>query len=119
MNRENKTSALLWTLLFASLFLPTTLQADPCSADLETFCSDRAPGMGAISTCLQQNIEKLSHGCRERLKKIDATMQRKANACISDARDYCRDVKPGYGRIKNCLMANLDKLSTGCQEALK
>jgi hypothetical protein len=38
--------------------------------------------------------------------------------CASDVRKFCKDVKPGDGRIKACIGANLAKMSTPCMKAL-
>lgn len=97
----------------------TNAMADPCDADVEQYCSSVQPGNGSIASCLQSYSENISFQCRERLQKIDQATQRKINACSSDAREYCRDVKPGYGRIKGCLMSNLDKVSTDCRTVLQ
>ena len=42
--------------------------------------------------------------------------------CAADTAKLCGDVKPGEGRVKDCLRKNLDKLSEGCkarQEKIK
>lgn len=38
--------------------------------------------------------------------------------CSIDVRKFCKDVKPGDGRIKACIGANLPKMSTPCMKAL-
>ena len=38
--------------------------------------------------------------------------------CASDVRNFCKDVKPGDGRIKACIAGNLAKMSTPCMKAL-
>ena len=36
-------------------------------------------------------------------------------ACAADAKKLCGEVKPGEGRVRDCLIKNLDKLSDGCK----
>ncbi len=50
--------------------------------------------------------EKLEHG-------IDVVKE-----CSGDVRQYCKDVKPGQGRIKACMASHLGNLSGGCLKAL-
>jgi hypothetical protein len=41
-----------------------------------------------------------------------------ANGCKTEITTYCKDVKPGEGRILACLFAYQDKLSGKCEYAL-
>jgi cysteine rich repeat protein len=40
-------------------------------------------------------------------------------ACGPDLQRLCPDVKPGGGRIAECIRENVDKLSPACREAVK
>jgi hypothetical protein len=40
-------------------------------------------------------------------------------ACHEDVARLCKDVKPGDGRIRECLRAHKDELSGGCQAAIR
>ena len=40
-------------------------------------------------------------------------------ACHDDVERLCKDVKPGEGRIRECLHAHRDELSAGCQAAIR
>jgi hypothetical protein len=40
------------------------------------------------------------------------------SACKDDVRKLCPDVKPGGGRIKECMAAHKDELSPTCHDAL-
>ncbi len=40
------------------------------------------------------------------------------SACKDDVRKLCPDVKPGGGRIKDCMAAHKDQLSPACHDAL-
>lgn len=40
------------------------------------------------------------------------------NACVDDAARFCKEVKPGGGRIGRCLMEHANELSPACKDAL-
>jgi len=42
-----------------------------------------------------------------------------ANECRSDLKTYCSDVKPGEGRLINCIDKNMGKVSGRCKQAIK
>jgi Cysteine rich repeat len=41
-----------------------------------------------------------------------------AEGCKADIEKYCKDVKPGDGRVLACLYANSEKISPRCEYAL-
>ncbi|MBC2709494.1 MAG: hypothetical protein HGJ94_00325 [Desulfosarcina sp.] len=45
-------------------------------------------------------------------------VQTVAEGCKAELENYCKDVKPGEGRILACLFAHSDKLSGKCEYAL-
>ena len=40
------------------------------------------------------------------------------HACRADFQKFCADVRPGAGRVAECLLAHKDKLSAGCRDTL-
>lgn len=40
-------------------------------------------------------------------------------ACLADARRLCTGIKPGEGRIKECLVAKSDQLSAACKAVMQ
>ncbi len=40
-------------------------------------------------------------------------------ACRNDIARFCGDVKPGGGRVRECLKAHAAELSDGCKAAIK
>jgi len=40
-------------------------------------------------------------------------------ACAGDFKKLCSDVRPGGGRVVQCLNSHHDQLTTACQEALR
>lgn len=39
--------------------------------------------------------------------------------CKAEREKFCKDVKPGEGRVKKCLTENLAKLSDGCKAKME
>lgn len=39
-------------------------------------------------------------------------------ACRADFQKFCADVRPGSGRVAQCLLAHRDRLSPACHDAL-
>ncbi|HNT97992.1 MAG TPA: cysteine rich repeat-containing protein [Elusimicrobiales bacterium] len=39
----------------------------------------------------------------------------RTNVCAADAEKLCKDVKPGEGRVRDCLQKNMKKLSDDCK----
>jgi len=49
-----------------------------------------------------------------------AHAQRKGDGpCAADAKKFCSDVKPGQGRIHNCMASHQAELSPACQAQIK
>jgi hypothetical protein len=42
-----------------------------------------------------------------------------AAACKQDVQALCNDVKPGEGRVKECMKSHREQLSAGCKAAIK
>lgn len=40
-------------------------------------------------------------------------------ACKQDIQTLCGDVKPGEGRVKECIKSHRDQVSAGCKAAIK
>jgi Cysteine rich repeat len=40
-------------------------------------------------------------------------------ACKQDMQTLCSDVKPGEGRVKECMKSHREQLSAGCKAAIK
>lgn len=47
--------------------------------------------------------------------KARAGRDGRSNVCEADAAKLCKDVKPGEGRVRDCLQKNIKKLSGECQ----
>jgi hypothetical protein len=60
----------------------------------------------------------VSLGVASNLFAQEPLIETVANGCKSKITTYCKDVKPGEGRILACLYAYEDKLSGKCEYAL-
>jgi hypothetical protein len=113
---------LLVTLFFVTLglILPTGVGAlaqgtGACAGDIEKFCPGVQQGEGRIAKCMAQHKEELSPGCKARLAAVAKQLKGVQKACEDDIMAFCEDVKPGGGRIVQCLKANEAKLSPQCK----
>jgi malate/lactate dehydrogenase len=125
--------------LSLGMLLPISLKADPgtggaeggpgggarngaCRDDIEKFCKDVQKGGGRIAQCLKQHESELSEGCQQQIAARKEARKEKGEqikeACKDDAQKFCKDVKPGGGRIIRCLKEHESELSAGCQETL-
>ena len=99
---------------------------DGCKKDIETYCKGVTPGEGRILACLYAYQDKLSNRCEFALYDAAAQLERAitaltylANECKDDLKAYCSDVKPGEGRLINCIDKNMEKVSNRCKQAIK
>lgn len=60
----------------------------------------------------------VSLGVAGSLSAQETLIETVANGCKTEITTYCKDVKPGEGRILACLYAYEDKLSGKCEYAL-
>jgi cysteine rich repeat protein len=97
-----------------------------CDKELKTYCKDVTPGEGRGLACLYAHSDKLSGQCEYAL--YDAAMQLErvinalayaANECRDDLKKFCSDIKPGEGRLLQCIDKNAAKVSGRCKQALK
>ncbi len=58
-------------------------------------------------------------GFKVRLRQKGKRGKKLARACSRDIKKLCNNVKPGKGRIKNCLEENKNKLTDRCLRKLK
>ena len=109
-------------LIVAVLFLMVPLMAQAeemhrtgaCKADAAKFCKDVKPGQGRIVRCMQAHENELSPACKDQIAADKEKAQEFRKACQPDADKFCKDVKPGHGRIIKCLKQNGAQLSAPC-----
>ena len=105
---------------------PVEIVADGCKKDIETYCKNVTPGEGRVLACLFAYEDKLSNRCEYALYDAAAQLERAiasltylANECKDDLKAYCSDIKPGEGRLINCIDKKIEKVSNRCKQAIK
>ena len=100
--------------------------AKGCEQELKTYCKDVTPGEGRVLACLYAFGDKLSGQCEYalfdaavQLERAVAALSYLANECRDDLVTYCADIKPGEGRLIQCIDKNEAKVSGRCKQALK
>ena len=100
--------------------------AKGCEQELKTYCKDVTPGEGRVLACLYAFGDKLSGQCEYalfdaavQLERAVAALSYLANECRDDLVTYCSDIKPGEGRLLQCIDKNEAKVSGRCKQALK
>jgi len=87
----------------------------PCADDIAKYCKDVKPGGGRLARCLKENEKQLSPACRSSIEESKKKAREAHQACEADARKFCKDVKPGEGRIVKCLKEHEKDLSPDCK----
>jgi len=87
----------------------------PCKDDIEKFCKDVKPGQGRILKCIKEHEKELSQVCKDHVSAAREKAQGFMQACKGDIGKYCQDIKPGRGRIINCLRQHESELSADCK----
>jgi len=101
--------------------------ATACKEDARKLCTSEyiMPEPGAVLTCLREIKDELSQACAS---EVFRTQQEAAEdfrndamlyeLCVPDAEALCPEVKPGGGRVQDCLREKRNQLSWDCQEEL-
>ncbi len=90
----------------------------PCAEDIAKFCKDVQAGGGRIARCLKEHEKELSAPCLQYIAESMKRWKETAQACHDDVLKFCKDVKPGGGRIARCLKEHQNELSPECRERL-
>jgi hypothetical protein len=112
-------------LLGVALFSYPGYSATPgaCKEDAKRLCADVKPGGGRIRQCLKEHEADLSSACKENIsqwkEKREEKREKAHEACKADIQKLCADVKPGEGRIHQCLKAHESELSAACKEKME
>ena len=100
--------------------------AKGCEKELKTYCKDVTPGEGRILACLYAHGDKISGKCdyalydaAVQLERFVAALTYVANECEDDLEKYCSNIRPGQGRLLDCLDKNKKKVSKRCKQAFK
>jgi len=124
----------LMVVLLVSLFAGSALAQEGivqtvkegCKVELEPYCKSVPPGEGRVLACLYAYGDKLSGRCEYALYDASVQLERVVNAlsyvaneCRDDLKAYCSNVRPGEGRLLDCMEKNKAKLSSRCTQAVK
>lgn len=100
--------------------------AKACESAIEKYCVGYFPGKG-LGDCLAKHGSNVSSGCKSQAQStIAVLLEREANQaaavqiCQPDIRRFCRDYKPGRGRMLTCIK-RVDikpKISKKCLQAV-
>jgi len=100
--------------------------SEGCRQELTTFCKDVTPGNGRIIACLYAFQDKLSPRCEyalyDSVGQLDRTLTNLSYAigeCRDDLKKHCAAIKPGEGRLLDCLNKNEAQVGIRCNAALK
>ena len=100
--------------------------AKGCDKELKTYCKDVTMGEGRGLACLYAYSDKLSAQCEYALYDASVQLERAINAlsyavneCRDDLTKFCSNIKPGEGRLLQCLDMNDAKVTARCKQALK
>jgi hypothetical protein len=100
--------------------------AEGCKAELGTYCKDVKAGDGRLLACLYAHSDKISARCEyavydaaSQLERALTSLSYVANECRDDLKANCANIKPGEGRLLNCIERNDAKVSGRCKQALK
>jgi hypothetical protein len=89
--------------------------ARPCRDDAAKLCKGVQPGGGAILKCLKSHESELSPACKDNMAKAKEEIKEAKEACEGDAKKLCEGIKPGGGRIIQCLKQHESELSPSCK----
>ncbi len=91
----------------------------PCSEELAKYCKDVKPGGGRILDCLNEHQKELSVTCKKKLEESKKRLMEAQRACTVDVEKFCKDVRPGGGRIFKCLGEHTQELSPACKQEIE
>jgi len=92
--------------------------AGPCRDDMKKYCGDIKPGDGRMKHCVEENQSKFTPACQQDMAKHRERAEAKHKACEPDMQKFCKDIKPGDGRMVQCLGQHRAELSPACAKDL-
>ena len=93
-------------------------KSKPCADDAAKLCKGVQPGQGGMMKCLKEHQSDVSPACKENIAKMKEKIEEFKEACKDDAGKLCKDVKPGGGRVLQCLKQHEGELSAACKEEM-
>jgi phage host-nuclease inhibitor protein Gam len=90
-----------------------------CKADIEKFCKDIKPGEGRLQACIKSNEDRLTQQCKDHMVREQEKTKEFIRACKDESKKFCKEIKPGQGRIVSCLKSHEAELSDTCKASLR
>jgi len=92
-----------------------------CEAEIEQLCPDTGDGTGR-ARCFERKSAQLTVPCREqfheRFVKWKEDRSRMLSACQDDVKRLCVGIRPGDGRVVQCLQEHSQDVSERCYQTL-
>jgi hypothetical protein len=107
--------AVLFCGLTPASFAQEPLQRGACKADVAKFCKDVQQGQGRIVRCMKAHENELSPACKNLIAAQKEKSREFMQSCKADEAKFCNGIKPGGGRIINCLKQHEAELSADCK----
>jgi hypothetical protein len=85
-----------------------------CHKQMKELCKDKKRGP-ELFQCMEENKSKLSADCQKKIEEKKEKWANHAGPCKADREKLCADVKPGGGRIRDCMKAKMAELSPECK----
>jgi hypothetical protein len=115
-----------WLALFSGMLClsvatsaPAAETARPCRDDAARLCQGVQPGEGRVARCLKQHSNELSPACKNNIAKMKEEIKKAREACKDDAKKLCGGIKPGGGKIAQCLKQHESELSPACKAQME
>eukprot|EP00884_Botryococcus_braunii_P009912 jgi/Botrbrau1/18922/Bobra.177_2s0076.1 len=101
-------------------FRNDVLLAEACRSDVDRWCKNVPPGEGRVIECLRDHRADLEEECRKEELKLAIVQSRDVRlrpklhkACSEEIAIFCKDVRPGKGRVFKCLQESIAKPDFG------
>jgi hypothetical protein len=85
-----------------------------CGEDVRRLCANVQPGGGRLVQCLSSHTSELSTACGNMIAAADRGGAKLRAACGQDLQHFCTGVRPGGGRLVQCLSSHITELSPPC-----
>lgn len=110
----------IFIFVAAALIAVTSASAKgECKADREKLCGTVQKGdHKAMHECMKMHEGEVSEPCKAHRAQNREKSKEIKKACKADYKKLCKEVKPGEGRIIQCLNSKQAELSQSCKDAL-
>lgn len=85
-----------------------------CHKEIKELCKDKKRGPEMFK-CMEENKSKISPECLKKFEEKKEKWKNHEGPCKADREKFCKDVKPGEGRIIECMKGKIAELSPDCK----